>query len=430
MTDPRPTTRVLPPISPTLEINERVRTMQAEGIDVVHLGFGEAGLPVAASLREAVVAHIPDNAYGPVAGPAPLRESVAGYFSRRGLETHPRQVMVGPGSKSLLFGAIMAIDGDVVVPCPSWVSYAPQVFLAGRRPISAPIPREAGGIPDPDLLGDVLERARRDGLSPKALIITQPDNPTGTVASRELLEQVTAIARDNDLWVISDEIYRDLTHVPSDFVSCADVAPDITIITSGLSKSLALGGWRIGVMRVPDRADGHAVLRDVTGIGSEIWSSLSAPVAGAARLAFDEPADIVDYVDRARRLHGKVSRAVFEVFDSAGVACRPPQAGFYLYPDLEVARDHLTARGVRTDVELVRHMLDEYQVAVLQGSAFGDDGDRFRFRVATSLLYGGSEEQRLAAMDWAASEDPVLPPHIATPIAQISAMVETLVRSD
>jgi aspartate aminotransferase len=322
---------------------------------------------------------------------------------------------------------LLAIDADVVIPSPSWVSYAPQVCLIGRQPISVPIPAAAGGIPDPALLVGQLDAARRRGLSPKALIVTQPDNPTGTIASRALLEQVTSIARDNNMWVIADEIYRDLTYNPSEFVSVADVAPDITIITSGLSKSLALGGWRIGVLRVPDHADGQSILGDVTAIGSEIWSSMSAPVAGAAKVAYDEPAEIVDYIDRARQLHAKVSRAVFDVFDSSGVPCRVPRAGFYMYPDLEVARDFLHSKGIVTDVALTRYMLDNYQVAVLAGSAFGDDESCFRFRVATSLLYGATTEERLGALDWAATGKLELPTHIAQAIAQLQTMVKEIV---
>ncbi|MGB7104652.1 MAG: pyridoxal phosphate-dependent aminotransferase [Acidimicrobiales bacterium] len=427
MTTTGPGIRIVPPMSPTLDINERIRALQLQGASVVHLGFGEAGLPVADILREALAVAAADNAYGPVAGSTALRESVAGYFSRRGLATEAHQVMLGPGSKSLLYAILLALDGDVVVPQPSWVSYIPQVSLIGRQSIPVPIPLAAGGIPDPDLLRERLDAAPGDGLTPKAMIITQPDNPTGTLASRALIKEVAAIARDYGLWVIADEIYRDLTFTASDFVGIVEFLPDKTIITSGLSKSLALGGWRIGVLRVPENNDGQKVLHAVTAIASELWSSASAPIAAAAKVAFDEPPEVLDYVARARTLHAKVSRAVYGVFESSGISCRTPQAAFYLYPDLELARGYARSKGITTDVALAKHMLEEFHVAVLPGSAFGDDEGRFRFRVATSLLYGATTEERKRSLDWAASDSTDLPPHIAQAVATIDGMLKALV---
>jgi aspartate aminotransferase len=418
--------RTIPPLSPTLEINERIRARQLRGESVVHLGFGEAGLPVANILKDALVGAAADNAYGPVVGSSALRESIAGYFSRRFLVTEPHQVMVGPGSKALLYATLLALDGDVVVPKPSWVSYVPQISLTGHQSIPVPIPPEAGGIPDPDRFRERLDAARSNGPVPRAVIITQPDNPTGTVASRARLEEVASIARDYGLWVIADEIYRDLTYTPSDFVDIAEFLPERTIVTSGLSKSLALGGWRIGIMRVPDNDEGRTVLDAVTAIGSEVWSSVSAPVAAAARVAFDEPLEVVDYITRARTLHAKVSRAVFEVFESSSATCRPPQGAFYMYPDLEFARSYANSKNITTDVEMATHLLEKFHVAVLPGSAFGDDTERFRFRVATSLLYGATTQERLETLDWAVSGSLDLPVHIADELATVGEMLSAI----
>ncbi len=418
--------RVIPPLSPTLEINERIRVLQARGERVVHLGFGEAGLPVADILRRALIVGASDNAYGPVTGSGALRDSVAGYFSRRSLATEAHQVMVGPGSKALLYSILLALDGDVVVPKPSWVSYVPQISLIGRQPIAVSISTQAGGIPDPGQLRERLDAARVNGLRPTVLIITQPDNPTGTLASRAHMEEIADIARDHGLWVIADEIYRDLAFAPSDFVSIAELLPDKTIITTGLSKSLALGGWRLGTMRVPDHDEGQRVLQAVAAIGSEVWSCLSAPAAAAAKVAFDEPQEIVDYVVRARTLHAKVSRAVFNVFSSSGAICRTPQGAFYLYPDLEIARPYARSRDIATDSEFATHLLEAFRVAVLPGSAFGDDADRLRFRVATSLLYGATTEQRLSSLEWAGSDHADLPAHIAGALATVGAMLSAI----
>jgi aspartate/methionine/tyrosine aminotransferase len=183
----------------------------------------------------------------------------------------------------------------------------------------------------------------------------------------------------------------------------------------------------MGALRVPDNPAGRALLADVTAIGSEIWSSVSAPVAAAARLAFDEPPAVTSYVAAARTLHAKVAKAVFDVFDQAGVECRPPRAGFYMYPDFELAREFLAARGVADDIGLASYLLDKHHIAVLQGSAFGDDPARLRFRVATSLLYGSTDELRREALAWAQTSTPTLPHHIAQPVEQLREAVQWVV---
>ena len=142
------------------------------------------------------------------------------------------------------------------------------------------------------------------------------------------------MAAEHDLIIISDEIYRDLIHDPDQaFASPVLFAPERTVVTTALSKSLALGGWRIGVARLPDSGIGP-VLRDrLIGIGSEIWSAPSLPIQQAAALAFDEPAELTERVDRSRVLHAEVAAAVADRFAAAGLLVPAPQAAFYLYPD-------------------------------------------------------------------------------------------------
>jgi len=383
-------------LSPTLAINEAVRRRQALGERVVHLGFGEAGLPVHPLLRKALEDASGANAYGSVAGSNALRSSVAGYYARRGLATEPERVVVGPGSKALLFGLLTALDGDLVLPRPAWVSYEPQARLAGKQVLRLDIPGEAGGVPDPDLLGDSVSLARERGLDPRILLLTHPDNPTGSFASPELLEQVLGAARECGLQVVSDEIYAELAHAPSDFVSAATLDPDV-VVTGGLSKSHALGGWRVGVLRAPENDAGRRLVQEVTSIGSEVWSCLAAPIDAAAIIAYDEPAELVEFVDSARVLHRTVSLAAFEVVAAAGLTCRPPTAAFYLYPDFVPVGESLAERGITTSAGLAEHLLDSFGVAVLPGAAFGDDAG-LTVRMATSLLYGDTEDERWEAL--------------------------------
>lgn len=402
-------------LSATLAAHEEIERRRRAGERVLHLAFGEAGLPVHPALRERLVAASGHNGYGPVAGAAALREAASGYWHRRGLPTDPDLVVCGPGSKSLLYGLLLAIGGDIVLPAPSWVSYAAQADLAGVRPLRVPAPPGEGGVPDPERVVSAVLHARSQGREVRSLLVTLPDNPTGTLASARTVRRVVEVARDLDLIVISDEIYRDLVHDPAaGFLSPADLAPERTVITSGLSKSLALGGWRIGVARIPSTG-----LRDrLLAVASEIWSSPTAPVQQAAAYAYTEPAELVERIDASRRLHGAVTRAVHERFVRAGVRVAAPQGGFYLYPDF-------TGLGFATSAALAASLLDEHGVGVLPGHAFGDDPGALRVRVATSLLYGETTERRLASLSAA---DPVELPWISASLDHLSEALTGLRR--
>lgn len=409
--------------SATLAINEAIAARRARGERVVHLGFGEAGLPALPEAVEALRAAAAENSYGPVVGSAAVRAAGAGYFTRRGLATSPDQVIVAPGSKALLYGALAALPGDLLLPQPSWVTYAAQAALTGKRTISVPIPKEAGGVPDPELFEAAIRQARSDGADPRVLIVTLPDNPTGTVAAADLVKQVCEIAARHDVTVISDEIYRDLEHDPEGHTSPASLLPEQTIVTTGLSKSMALGGWRVGVCRLPDGPLGASVRDHLVGVASEVWSSLAAPMQTATAYILGEPPEIGAHVAASRQLHRTVAQAVYDEFVAAGALCREPAAAFYLYPDLEPLRPALEAKGIRTGQELADHLLNEHGVGVLAGEHFGDDPGGYRFRVATSLLYGSTDEERWTALG---SDDPVSLPWIAESLSVLRTALAAL----
>ena len=410
-------------VSATLAANETARRLRAEGIDVLPLGFGQAGVPVHPLLRRAIADAASRNGYGSVAGSGELREAAAGYWQRRGLDTGQGQVIAGPGSKALLYTALQAIGGDVVLPRPSWVSYAAQITLLGGRPIYLPTPPGEGGVPAPALLADAVGQARSAGRDVRAVVVTVPDNPTGTMASAATLELLCAAARDLDLVIISDEIYRDLVY-RAPFRSPAEFAPERVIITSGLSKSLALGGWRIGVARLPDSEIGARLGERMLSAASEIWSGVAQPVQFAAALALSEPDDLVRYVARARRLYESVTTSLAGVFTAAGARVAAPQAAFYLYPDLEPLRGQLAAaRELRTGAALADLLLSRYGVAVLPGSAFGEPAESLTLRVCTGMLTGSDDEQRLQALDCA---DPARLPWIAGAIDRLGTALSDL----
>ena len=413
------------PVSATLAANEALAARRSRGEPVLPLAFGEAGLPAHPALQEALAAATASNGYGPVAGSAALRTAAAGYWQRRGLPTSPGSVVCGPGSKPLLFGLLLATGADVAVPRPSWVSYAAQAGLAGALPHFVAAAPGEGGICDPDALAAAVVSARRAGREIRSVVVTLPDNPTGRLPRPATVRAFCAVAAEHDLIIISDEIYRDLVHDPATPVlSPAAVAPERTVVTTALSKSLAVGGWRIGVARMPESPLGTWLRGQLLGIGSEIWSAPAAPIQQAAALAFSEPDDLLERVRQSRSLHASVSRAVAGTCRAAGLDVPQPQASFYVYPDFEPWRDHLArTHGVTSGAGLAGLLLDRYGAGTLPGSAFGEPGEALRLRLATGLLYGEDDEQQEAAL---AAGDPLTLPWIAAELARLEEILTDL----
>jgi aspartate aminotransferase len=397
------------PVSATLAANEALAARRRRGQPVLPLAFGEAGLPVHPALRDALAAATGSNGYGPVAGHEALRSAAAGYWQRRGLATRPDSVVCGPGSKPLLFGLLLATGADVAVPRPSWVSYAAQASLIGTRPHFVPAAPGEGGICDPAALRRAVMRARAGGRQIAAVVVTLPDNPTGRLARPSTVSALCAVAAELDLIIISDEIYRDLVHDPAaPVVSPASVAPERTVVTTGLSKSLAVGGWRIGVARMPESPLGEWLRAQLLGVASEIWSAPAAPIQEAAAVAFGEPPELSERIASSRSLHAAVSRRVAEICAAAGLVVPAPQAGFYVYPDFEPWRVHLARRhGVTTSAGLAGLLLERYGAGTLPGSAFGENPGTLRLRLATGSLYGETGAEQEAAL--AAPVPPALP---------------------
>jgi aspartate aminotransferase len=398
--------RDLVPVSATLAANEVIASRRRAGQPVLPLGFGESGLPVHPRLRAELARASSDGQYGPVAGMMSLRAAAAGYWARRGLPTSADLVTAGPGSKALLFGLLLALGTEVAVPRPSWVSYAAQARLTGLSVHFVRAAPGAGGVCDPQALDEAVTAAAANGRRIGSVLVTLPDNPTGQVA-------------------ISDEIYRDLVHDPeTPFLSPACVAPSRTVVTTALSKSLSVGGWRIGVARLPDSKTGRTLRQRLMGVASEIWSAAPVPVQHAAAVAFAEPPELAERVSASRSLHAAVARAAHSVCASAGLEISAPQAGFYLYPDFAPLQEQLAHRfGVRSAAGLAAILLDRYGAATLPGSAFGDAAGALRLRLATGMLYGEDDEQREAAL---AASDPLQLPWIRASLDRLADVLADL----
>jgi aspartate aminotransferase len=417
------------PVSATLAAQEVLAARRQAGEPVLPLAFGEAGLPVPAALRAALAAVTGGNSYGPVAGRPALREAAAGYWTRRGLPTAADAVVSGPGSKSLLFGLLLALGTDVAIPQPSWVSYAAQASMIGAQAHLVPVPPGEGGVCDPAGLTRAVLAARRAGRRIGAMVVTLPDNPTGQLARPGTVRALAEAAAEHEMIIISDEIYRDLVYpdlpgAGDGLISPAAIAPDRTVVTTALSKSLALGGWRIGVARMPDGPLGRELGGRLLGIGSEIWSATAGPIQQAAALAFHEPPEITERIRQSARLHATVCRAVAARFAAAGVTTPAPRAAFYCYPDFAPWRDYLATRyQVTSGAGLAGLLLDRYGMGLLPASAFGEPAGALRLRAATGLLYGETTAERERAL---AAPDPLILPWIAAALTRLDAVLADL----
>ncbi len=396
--------------SATLAINEAIAGRRAAGRTVIHLGFGEASFPLHPVLRAALAEHATSASYAPVLGIPALRQAIAGYLVRtRGLSVRAEYVAVGPGSKPLLYALAQVLAGDVLLPAPSWVSYAPHAHLAGRRVIGVETDASDHHRLTPQALATALQRARQEGSDPRILLVNSPSNPTGSMFARADVEAIARWAREQGITIISDEIYGELAHGWRAHVSPARFYPEGTIVTGGLSKAFSAGGWRLGYAALPATAAGAQAMGALRALASEIWSSASTPVQEAAAVAYSPNAELEAYVRRSARLHGHIAGRLHQTLSSLGVLCARPAGAFYLYPDFAPWRAALAARGVTTSEELARLLLEEWDIAALPGAAFGERPEALRLRLATSLLCvpetGSPAEQEAALWNLLARAD-------------------------
>jgi aspartate/methionine/tyrosine aminotransferase len=375
------------PTSATLAINEAVAQRRSAGRETVHLGFGEAPFPLHPALKSALAGAASRTSYAPVQGLPALREAIAGYLTRtRGVAYRAENIVVGPGSKPLLYALFQVLDGDLLLPVPSWVSYAPMARLAGKRVIATPTTPDDRLRLTPDALSAALIRARRDGADPRLLLVNSPSNPTGGMFDLADVEAIADWARDAGVTLISDEIYAELAHGWRAHISPARCYPEASIVTGGLSKAFSAGGWRLGYAALPATSAGEAAMAALRALASEVWSAAATPLQEAALAAFLPDAEIEDYVRRSARVHAYVTGRLHDALTRLGVPCPRPAGGFYLYPDFSPWRAALQRRGVTTSTELARHLLDVFDIATLPGSAFNEAPDALRLRLATSLL--------------------------------------------
>ncbi len=363
--------------SATLAINERSKRLQAEGRHVYRLGLGQSPFPVPQPVVDELRAKAHQKDYLDVAGLPALREAVSKYYQRRyGIGCTADDVLIGPGSKELMFLVQLVYYGDLVIPTPSWVSYAPQAHIIGRNVRWVPTTAEQGWPLRPEELDAVC---REDESRPRLVVLNYPSNPTGQTYDIEALQELAAVARRYRVILLSDEIYGELDH-RGQHVSIASFYPEGTIISGGLSKWCGAGGWRLGTFTFPREL---GWLREaMAAVASETYTSTSTPIQYAAVRAFQGGSELERYLVNARRILRALGAAFAERLRSAGVFVPGPQGAFYLFPDFSALGGHLAERGVATSPDLCEHLLADTGVAILPGSAFGRSAEELTARLS------------------------------------------------
>jgi aspartate aminotransferase len=364
-------------ISATLAINERAKAMRDDGRLVYHFGLGQSPFPVPESVVRQLQESAREKAYLPVRGLLALRQAVADYHHvRHGIECSAQDVLIGPGSKELMFILQLVYYGDLVIPTPSWVSYAPQAQIVGRPVTWVPTLWDN----DLKLLASDLDRVcQPDPSRPRLLILNYPSNPSGATYTITELKSLARVARQYSVVLVSDEIYGELHH-RGRHISVARFYPEGTIISSGLSKWCGAGGWRLGTFTFPRGL--QWLLDSMAVVASETYTSTSAPIQHAAVRAFKGGTDIEEYLHQARRVLRRLGRYGYLRLTKAGALVPEPKGGFYLFPNFAPFRESLAARGIKTGVQLCEALLEETGVAVLPGSAFGRPERELSFRMA------------------------------------------------
>jgi aspartate aminotransferase len=366
--------------SPTLSLDAEVKAMKAEGRRIVNLGVGEPDFETPNHIREAAVRAVRDGftRYTPTEGVMELREAVSAKFKEdNGLSYAPSEIVVTCGGKHALYNVAQALFGpgdEVVIPAPYWVTYPPQVLLAGASPVVVGTSEGDGYVLSPEALDRACTPRTR------GLILNSPSNPTGMVYRREDLLALAPVIRARDLWVISDDIYESLIYDGREFVNLPMACPELRdrcVVCHGVSKTYSMTGWRIGFMAAP-----RPVATTVARIQSQMTSNPCSIAQMAALAALTGPREPVkrmrDVFDARRRLILGLLGGI------PGFRTPTPSGAFYVFPDVsELMGRDLAGCCVDSSDTLASILLKECEVATVPGSGFGAEGS-LRFSYAAS----------------------------------------------
>ncbi len=354
--------------SPTLLLAARARDLKQQGIDVLDFSGGEPDFDTPEPVKKAAVMALEEGftKYTAVGGIPELKEAIREKFMRdQGLDFHPRAIVVSNGAKHSLFEIFQVLvnPGDqVLLPTPAWVSYPDQILLNQGDPVFIPCREEDGFRIDPDALREVLTPRS------KILVLNSPNNPTGAIIDLKRLERIAEMALQNDLIIISDEIYEKINYTGDPVPSIATLdksVRDRTVIVNGVSKTYAMTGWRIGYAAGPrEIMEAMDAVQSQTSSNPNSIAQKAAAFALRSREEYFEPM-LAEYRKRRDWVVGAFSRI-------SGIRCQPPEGAFYVFPNISglLGRSY---KGVpiQTAYELAEFFLDVARVAMVPGTPFG-----------------------------------------------------------
>jgi len=363
--------------SANLELNEKVKAMQKSGCEVYHLAFGQSPFPIPTCLVNGLKEFAGSNEYLPVAGTLELRKAIANWHCNHGETIFPEQIMVGTGSKELIFLTMNVFNGDVILISPGWTTYAPQVRLAKQKCFVLQTSMKGKWKVSAEMLESFINE-NKDISKNRLLILNNPGNPSGMAYTSEELKKLTEVCRKLNIIVLSDEIYG-LLNFKGQHESLAKCYPEGTLVTSGFSKWSSAGGWRIGYIVVPKNMD--AILSILESAASQTYSCAPAPVQHAVAKGLEYTEELESYIDMERRVLKAVGQWCWKELQSVGVQGIASEGGYYFMPDFEICRDGFAKKGIFTGKQMCDQMLSEAHVALLPGSDFLRSESEFNVRL-------------------------------------------------
>ena len=342
-------------LSATLKINEISKKLQQEGKEIIKFGFGESPFPIPDKIVDELKKNAHQKSYLSVQGLEDLRVSISKYESdKKNKNFSSEQVIVGPGSKELMFLLHISFDGDIILPAPSWVSYKPQSVIADNKFHWIETSAENNWYPSAKNLEKLILRNKEKNY---LLILNSPNNPSGQVCKN--INEISEIVKKYKIIVLSDEIYSELTFEKS-YESIANFCPEKVIISNGLSKWCGAGGWRLGYFIIPNELNN--LKNSIKVLASETFSAVSAPIQFAAISAFKD--DHQNYILKSKKILKGIGEYIYNNVKSNNVIINKPMGGFYLMPEF-------LNKKFNTSAEMCKDLLNKKSVAILPGSDFG-----------------------------------------------------------
>jgi len=360
--------------SATLAINEESNKLKKGGKKVYKFGFGQSPFPVPESIVSALKINADKHTYLPMQGLEDLRLAIAKYLNKNNDNDFKQEdIVIGPGTKELMFLTQIAFQGEVLLPAPSWVSYLPQALIAKNKVHWIQTTSNSNWFPTAEQLENKIKSIKNKNL---LLFINSPNNPSGTVCKN--LQEIASVAKKNKLIILSDEIYSQLTF-DDQYKSISNFYPEGTIVSSGLSKWCGAGGWRLGFFAIPKQLED--LKKGLKILCSESFTSVSAPIQHAAIEAYI--GDHSAYLTSVKKILSFTGNYAYENLKSNVINVTKPEGGFYLFPEF-------TNTKFSSSSEMCKDILNKTGVALLPGSNFGLDSSKMLARLSYTDFDGAN----------------------------------------